>query len=81
MRKSLQKVTLMCLFALFAIVAKAQNDVTALWDWEHNSPLGICGGSRNLMGISVELCDSKEEKLFICHSMKISSEKFDFSIE
>ncbi len=29
MRKSLQKVTLMCLFALFAIVAKAQNDVTA----------------------------------------------------
>lgn len=39
------------------------------------------GGSRNLMGISVELCDSKEEKLFICHSMKISSEKFDFSIE
>ena len=38
-------------------------------------------GSRNLMGISVELCDSKEEKLFICHSMKISSEKFDFSIE
>ena len=38
-------------------------------------------GSRNLMGVSVELCDSKEEKLFICHSMKISSEKFDFSIE
>ena len=33
------------------------------------------------MGISVELCDSKEEKLFICHSMKISSEEFDFSIE
>ena len=38
-------------------------------------------GSRNLMGISLGLCDSKEEKLFICHSMKISSEKFDFSIE
>ena len=38
-------------------------------------------GSRNLMGVSVELCDSKEEKLFIRHSMKISSEKFDFSIE
>ena len=38
-------------------------------------------GSRNLMGVSVELCDSKEEKLFICHSMKISSEKFDFCIE
>lgn len=45
MRKSLQKVTLMCLFALFAIVAKAQNDVTALWDWEHNSPLGICAST------------------------------------
>ena len=43
--------------------------------------LGNSRGSRNLMGISVELCDSKEEKLFICHSMKISSEKFDFSIE
>ena len=41
----------------------------------------ITGGSRNLMGVSVELCDSKEEKLFIRHSMKISSEKFDFSIE
>ncbi len=38
-------------------------------------------GSRNLMGISLGLCDSKEEKLFICHSMKISSGKFDFSIE
>ena len=24
------------------------------------------------MGISVELCDFKEEKLFISHSMKIS---------
>lgn len=32
-------------FALFAIVAKAQNDVTALWDWEHNSPLGICANT------------------------------------
>lgn len=30
MRKSLQKVTLMCLFALFAIVAKAQNDVNCV---------------------------------------------------
>ena len=38
-------------------------------------------GSRNLMGVSVELCDSKEEKLFIRHSMEISSEEFDFSIE
>ena len=26
-------------------------------------------GSRNLMGVSVELCDSKEEKLFIRHPM------------
>ena len=33
------------------------------------------------MGISLGLCDSKEEKLFICHSMEISSEKFDFCIE
>lgn len=54
MRKSLQKVTLMCLFALFAIVAKAQNDVTALWDWEHNSPLGICA-STNFEGKTGDL--------------------------
>ena len=46
MRKSLQKVTLMCLFALFAIVAKAQNDVTALWDWEHNRAHPINSGER-----------------------------------
>ena len=38
-------------------------------------------GSRNLMGGSVELCDSKEEKFFIRHSMEISSEEFDFSFE
>ena len=54
MRKSLQKVTLMCFFALFAIVAKAQNDVTALWDWEHNSPLGICA-STNFEGKTGDL--------------------------
>ena len=44
----------MCLFALFAIVAKAQNDVTALWDWEHNSPLGICA-STNFEGKTGDL--------------------------
>lgn len=44
----------MCLFALFAIAGKAQDDVTALWDWEHNSPLGICG-STDFEGITGDL--------------------------
>lgn len=40
MRKSLQKVTLMCLFALFAVVIKAQ-DVTALWDFQNRVPASL----------------------------------------
>lgn len=54
MRKSLQKMTLMCLFAVFAIIAKAQGDVIAKWDWENNSPLGICS-STNFEGVSADL--------------------------
>lgn len=54
MRKSLLRVTLMCLFAAFAIIAKAQGDVIATWDWENNSPLGICS-STNFEGVSADL--------------------------
>ena len=54
MRKSLLRVTLMCLFAAFAIIAKAQGDVIATWDWENNSPLGICS-STNFEGVAADL--------------------------
>lgn len=54
MRKSLLRVTLMCLFAAFAIIAKAQGDVIATWDWENNSPLGICS-STNFNGSAGDL--------------------------
>ena len=54
MRKSLLRVTLMCLFAAFAIIAKAQGDVIATWDWENNSPLGICSNT-NFEGVAADL--------------------------
>lgn len=44
----------MCLFAAFAIIAKAQGDVIATWDWENNSPLGICS-STNFEGVAADL--------------------------
>lgn len=40
MRKSLQKMTLMCLFMLVAMVTKAQ-DVTALWDFQNRVPASL----------------------------------------
>lgn len=44
----------MCLFAAFAIIAKAQGDVIATWDWENNSPLGICSNT-NFEGVAADL--------------------------
>lgn len=40
MRKSLQEMTLMCLFMLVAMVTKAQ-DVTALWDFQNRVPASL----------------------------------------
>ena len=40
MRKSLQKMTLMCFFMLVAMVTKAQ-DVTALWDFQNRVPASL----------------------------------------
>lgn len=40
MRKSLQKMTLMCLFMLVAMVTRAQ-DVTALWDFQNRVPASL----------------------------------------
>ena len=43
-----------------------------------------CGkkrGSRNLVGIAIQLSDSEQEKLLVGYSMLISPEKFDFGIE
>lgn len=40
MRKSLQKMTLMCLFMLVAMITKAQ-DVTALWDFQNRVPASL----------------------------------------
>ena len=39
------------------------------------------GGSRNLVGIAIQLSDSEEEEFFVGYSMLISPEKFDFGIE
>ena len=41
----------------------------------------ICGGSRNLVGIAIQLSDSEQEKLLVGYSMLISPEKFDFGVE
>ena len=38
-------------------------------------------GSRNLVGIAIQLSDSEQEKLLVGYSMLISPEKFDFGIE
>ena len=38
-------------------------------------------GSRNLVGIAIQLSDSEEEEFFVGYSMLISPEKFDFGIE
>ena len=39
------------------------------------------GGSRNLVGIAIQLSDSEQEKLLVGYPMLISPEKFDFGIE
>lgn len=39
------------------------------------------GGSRNLVGIAIQLSDSEEEEFFVGYSMLISPEKFDFGVE
>ena len=41
----------------------------------------IFGGSRNLVGIAIQLSDSEEEEFFVGYPMLISPEKFDFGIE
>ena len=38
-------------------------------------------GSRNLVGIAIQLSDSEEEEFFVGYPMLISPEKFDFGIE
>ena len=38
-------------------------------------------GSRNLVGITIQLSDSEEEEFFVGYPMLISPEKFDFGIE
>ena len=38
-------------------------------------------GSRNLVGIAIQLSDSEQEKLLVGYSMLISPEKFDFGVE
>ena len=42
---------------------------------------GIFRGSRNLVGIAIQLSDSEEEEFFVGYPMLISPEKFDFGIE
>lgn len=42
---------------------------------------GIKRGSRNLVGIAIQLSDSEEEEFFVGYPMLISPEKFDFGIE
>ncbi len=41
----------------------------------------LSGGSRNLVGIAIQLSDSEEEEFFVGYPMLISPEKFDFGIE
>ena len=38
-------------------------------------------GSRNLVGIAIQLCDSEEEEFLVYDSMQIRPEKFDFGVE
>ena len=38
----------------------------------------IKGGSRNLVGIGIQLSDSEEEELFVHDSMQVCPEEFDF---
>ena len=40
-----------------------------------------CRGSRNLVGIAIQLSDSEEEEFFVGYPMLISPEKFDFGVE
>ena len=51
-----------------------------------NQPLGrkmkkIKGGSRNLVGITIQHGDSEKKELFVGNSMQIRPEEFDFCIE
>lgn len=39
------------------------------------------GGSRKSVGISIQFSNSEKEEFFVCNSMPIGSEQFDFSIE
>ena len=42
---------------------------------------GLRRGSRNLVGIAIQLSDSEEEEFFVGYPMLISPEKFDFGVE
>lgn len=56
-------------------------------DIAHNASISkrtlyeLFGGSRNLVGIAIQLSDSEEEEFFVGYPMLISPEKFDFGIE
>ena len=51
----------------------ARLDVYGIYD--------VVRGSRNLVGIAIQLSDSEEEEFFVGYPMLISPEKFDFGIE
>ena len=38
-------------------------------------------GSRNLVGISIYLCQPKKKKLSVCHSMQICPKEFNLGVE
>ena len=50
------------------------------WEQRKNTR-HIFRGSRNLVGIAIQLSDSEEEEFFVGYSMLISPEKFDFGVE
>ena len=52
-------------------------------DWRLKTFIGFLQyrGSRNLVGIAIQLSDSEEEEFFVGYPMLISPEKFDFGIE
>ena len=39
------------------------------------------GGSRNLVGIPIYLCQPKKKELSVCHSMQVCPKEFDLCVE
>ena len=50
---------------LYPLLTRLKNDDLLSYEWIESTQ----GGSRNLVGISIYLCQPKKKKLSVCHSM------------